>query len=133
MEGLLNQCHSISRGINSSRIFPISVRERAHPVLVDRFFPSSKLCSHCGYKHEELSLSERIWTCPECKVTHDRDVNASLNIKQEGIKLLKEQGITIVTQDDTITVRTMGIHAFGDRIRPHSVGAVVEELGVHSL
>lgn len=108
-------------------------RERVHLVLIDRFFPSSKLCSHCGYKYDGLSLSDRTWTCPGCKLAHDRDINASLNIKKEGIRLLKEQGITIITQDDTNTVGTTGIHAFGDRVRPHSIGAVVEELGIHSL
>jgi putative transposase len=108
-------------------------RERAHLILVDRFFPSSKLCSHCGYKHEKLSLSERTWACPECNRIHERDINASLNIKKEGIRLLKEQGITIITHEDTSTVGTTGIHAFGDHVRPHSLGAVVEELGIHSL
>ena len=108
-------------------------RERTHLVLVDRFFPSSKLCSHCRYKYDELSLSERTWTCPECNTVHDRDVNASLNLKQKGIRLLIEKGITIITQDDTHTVGTTGIHAFGDRVRPHSIEAMVEELGIHSL
>ena len=102
-------------------------RERNHLVLVNRFFPSSKLCSRCGYKNKDLSLSERTWTCPECNIFHDRDINASLNIKKEGFRLLKERGITIIAQDDTSTVGTTGIHAFGDRVRPHSIGAVVEE------
>ena len=108
-------------------------RERGHLVLVDRFFPSSKLCSHCGYKNEDLKLSERSWTCPECNTFHDRDVNASINLKKEGIRLLKENSIMIINNDDTSTVGTTGSHAFGDRVRPHSVGAVVDELGIHSL
>ena len=64
---------------------------------VDRFFPSSKLCSICGYKNEELSLSERKWTCPECGTHHHRDKNASTNIKKEGIRLLEERGITVIS------------------------------------
>jgi len=47
---------------------------------IDRFFPSSKRCFHCGYIKENLSLSEREWTCPECGCILDRDVNAAQNI-----------------------------------------------------
>ena len=106
-------------------------RERHHLVLVDRFFPSSKLCSNCGYKNENLTLKDRIWTCPECTTTHDRDINASLNLKLEGFRLLKEQEITIIHDDNT--VGTTGIHAFGDYVRPRYVEAMVEELGIQLL
>ncbi|MBN1214507.1 MAG: transposase, partial [Candidatus Lokiarchaeota archaeon] len=68
-----------------------------HYQEVDRFFPSSKLCSICGYKNEGLSLSEREWTCPECGTYHHRDKNASTNIKNEGICLLEERGITVIS------------------------------------
>src|SRR4028119_1412435 len=47
---------------------------------LDRFFPSSKRCSKCGYIHENLTLDIREWTCPECDTHHDRDINASTNI-----------------------------------------------------
>ena len=50
-------------------------------VVADRFFPSSKLCSSCGHRLTDLSLSERQWTCPGCGVCHDRDLNAALNLK----------------------------------------------------
>ena len=53
-------------------------------VVADRFFPSSKLCSVCGSKLEELSLSVRKWTCPSCGTCHDRDVNAALNLQNLG-------------------------------------------------
>lgn len=49
-------------------------------VIANRFFPSSKTCSECGYILEELSLSTRCWTCPCCGKTHDRDVNAAKNL-----------------------------------------------------
>ncbi|ACK71352.1 transposase, IS605 OrfB family [Gloeothece citriformis PCC 7424] len=49
---------------------------------VDRFFPSSKRCSNCGYIKEDLTLTDREWICPECSKFHDRDVNACLNILQ---------------------------------------------------
>jgi putative transposase len=47
---------------------------------LDRFFPSSKRCSKCGYIHENLTLDIREWVCPECSTHHDRDINASTNI-----------------------------------------------------
>lgn len=64
---------------------------------VGRFFPSSKLCSICGYKNKSLELAEREWVCPECSAHHLRDENASINLKKEGIRLLQEKGIIILT------------------------------------
>ncbi|MFJ1472406.1 RNA-guided endonuclease InsQ/TnpB family protein [Massilia orientalis] len=54
-------------------------------VLVDRWFPSSKLCSGCGYRLEALALDVRHWTCPGCGVSHDRDVNAAINLKNVAV------------------------------------------------
>jgi len=50
---------------------------------VDRFFPSSKTCSHCGYVLDELPLSVREWQCPICGAIHDRDINSAINILNE--------------------------------------------------
>ena len=50
--------------------------------LASRFYPSSKLCSECGYKNKDLKLKERSWVCPKCKVIHDRDINAAKNLEQ---------------------------------------------------
>ena len=55
-------------------------------VFVDKFYPSSKTCSHCGFKYKDLKLSDRFWTCPECNTLHDRDINAAVNILNEGMK-----------------------------------------------
>jgi len=57
-------------------------------VQIDRFFPSSKLCNCCGYKKTDLTLKDREWVCPECGVIHDRDLNAAINIKKEGQRIL---------------------------------------------
>jgi putative transposase len=51
---------------------------------IDRFFPSSQLCSQCGYRYRKLRLSERQWHCPQCGRDLDRDVNAAMNILREG-------------------------------------------------
>ena len=59
-------------------------------IKVDRWFPSSKTCSVCGYVlgKDELKLSDRSWNCPSCKSENDRDLNASVNILNEGLRCL---------------------------------------------
>lgn len=50
--------------------------------LAPRFYPSSKLCSCCGYKKVDLKLNERSWECPDCHTIHDRDQNAAINLER---------------------------------------------------
>ena len=57
-------------------------------IKVDRYFASSKLCNKCGYKNDNLQLSDREWSCPICGEKHSRDINAAINIKNEGIRLV---------------------------------------------
>jgi putative transposase len=61
-----------------------------HLVQVGKFFPSTKLCSACEYKNDNLSLSDREWTCPACGTEHIRDWNAAKNIRAEGLRILAE-------------------------------------------
>lgn len=58
-------------------------------IQIGTFFPSSKLCGHCGHKNKELELKDREWTCPNCGIHHDRDLNAAQNILKEGIRISK--------------------------------------------
>ena len=58
-------------------------------VKIGRYFPSSKMCSDCGWINQNLKLSDRKWTC-KCGETHDRDINASINILKEGLKIYGE-------------------------------------------
>ncbi|MBF1053288.1 MAG: transposase [Parvimonas sp.] len=57
-------------------------------VFIDRFYPSSKTCSCCGYKKKDLKLTDRFWACPKCNIKHDRDINAARNILIEGQRVL---------------------------------------------
>ena len=71
-------------------------------VKVDRFFPSSKLCSNCGWIKQDLTLKDRSWTCEVCNCDHDRDVNASKNILKEGISILESAGTVDYTGGDEV-------------------------------
>lgn len=53
-------------------------------VVIDRFYPSTKLCNICGFKNQSLTLADREWICPECGAEHDRDHNAAINILAAG-------------------------------------------------
>ena len=57
-------------------------------VFIDRFYPSSKRCNHCGYVNKGLTLKDRQWVCPECGSLIDRDYNAALNILEEGQRII---------------------------------------------
>ena len=60
-------------------------------IKIDRYYPSSQICSNCGYKNKDLKdLSIREWICQKCNTHHDRDINASINILHEGLRLLSK-------------------------------------------
>jgi len=79
-------------------------------VMIGRWYPSSQLCSSCGYRHQELSLSDRIWKCPACEAWHDRDHNAAKNIRDEGMRILLAVG------------HTERLNAYGANVRPATAG-----------
>ena len=57
-------------------------------VVIDRYYPSSKRCSNCGAVKNNLSLSERTYRCEACGNEMDRDLNAAVNIRNEGLRML---------------------------------------------
>lgn len=57
-------------------------------VQIDQWFPSSQICSHCNHQDSKKGLSIREWTCSNCHVKHDRDINAAINIKNKGLELI---------------------------------------------
>lgn len=61
-------------------------------IVIDQWYPSSKTCSACDHKLDELNLAVRQWTCPKCGTHHDRDQNAAVNILNEGLKQLEPAG-----------------------------------------
>ena len=66
-----------------------------HLAKIDQWFASSKTCSSCAFKMDKLSLSVREWHCPECNTHHDRDINAAINIKKQGVLKLKAEGLSV--------------------------------------
>lgn len=88
IKGLMKNKH-LSKSISkaqwyTSRLFLTNQCEKLgiELRLAPRFYPSSKLCSNCGYKNTELKLKDRTWTCPKCSIVHNRDINASINLEQ---------------------------------------------------
>lgn len=72
-------------GLFVQKLEHVALKYGTEIVKVDRFYPSSKTCSVCQYVNEYLSLRDRHWICPSCGTSHDRDLNASMNILRQGI------------------------------------------------
>ena len=66
-----------------------------HLVKIDPWFASSKTCHVCQHKVDAMPLNIRSWECPACHTLHDRDINAALNIKHQGIVKLKAEGLSV--------------------------------------
>ena len=94
VQGLLMN-HKLSKAISEVGFYKfkeiLSTKALANDkkvILVDRFYPSSKTCSVCWYKKEDLTLNDRSWVCPQCGTKHNRDINAAVNILLEGKRML---------------------------------------------
>jgi putative transposase len=64
-------------------------------VKIDQWFASSKTCSCCAHKVDSLPLKVRNWSCPVCHTEHDRDINAAINIRQQGVIKLRAEGLSV--------------------------------------
>ena len=98
VSGMLKN-HRLSKSIQDASFFEIkrqleykSKLAGSGVVEVDRFYPSTKLCSVCGFKLDTLDLSVRSWECPQCGAEHDRDINAARNILKEAARGYREAG-----------------------------------------
>ena len=66
----------------SSLLYHVAgIREKNEFMQANRFYPSSKTCFNCGYIHKELKRNDRVYVCPKCNNTIDRDLNASINLE----------------------------------------------------
>jgi putative transposase len=86
-----------------------SVWNRKHLAVIDRFYPSTRLCRGCGAVNRELTLSDRQWRC-DCGMSHDRDLSAAINIRDEGLRILAEG-------------YSERLNARGVRVRPATAGS----------
>ena len=73
------------------RLLKTKLEERGKKyIVVNKYYPSSKKCNVCGYIKDDLTIEERVWECPNCHKVHNRDINASINLKQEVLRIYKE-------------------------------------------
>ena len=72
-----------------------------HLVFADKFYASTKACSHCGYKNTELTLADREWDCPICHSHHNRDQNAGINLMNLAISTVGTTGIYASGEEET--------------------------------
>lgn len=93
-------------------------------ITIDKWYASSKRCNDCGFVNKGITLKTREWDCPQCGVHHDRDVNAALNIKEEGIRVCLASNIPS-------TAGTAETNACGDDVRHDALRgrAIVVESG----
>lgn len=94
--------NDLAFGLFVQKLEHIASKYGTKVVKVDRFYPSSKTCSVCQYVNERLSLRDRSWTCPSCGTSHDRDLNASVNILRQGIALSGSTRKTVLARQGAL-------------------------------
>lgn len=101
------KCHNLARAIGdvswSKFVTMLDYklgRDGKILIQVDRFFPSSKTCNRCGHSHKNLKLNDRDWKCVSCGERLDRDINAAINIRNEGFRILTDGSSGIACGDN---------------------------------
>ncbi|WP_028874659.1 RNA-guided endonuclease InsQ/TnpB family protein [Tepidiphilus margaritifer] len=110
----------IGFGMFRSQIEYKAKRYGTRLVIADRWYPSSRLCSVCGWKNEALTLSDREWSCPQCGTVHDRDLNAALNLK----RLATETALPVASPSGNGGTAAEDVSAVVGKVTPvrHEVG-----------
>lgn len=99
--------HKLAKSISNAswNLFMLKLQTQAlkygtEIIKIGRFYPSSQLCNACGYKKIDLVIKDRSWTCPTCNTYHDRDINAAINILNEGLRILTVRHTELACGDD---------------------------------
>ncbi len=89
--------HCLAQAVSDASFFEVqrqllykSEQSGGSVQVVDRWYPSSKTCHVCGWVKKDLTLSDRSWTCKQCGTVHERDLNASLNIRDEALRMVSD-------------------------------------------
>ncbi len=89
--------HCLAQAVSDASFFEVkrqllykAEQHGGYVQLVDPWYPSSKTCHNCGWIKKDLTLADREWTCLECRTVHERDLNASLNIRDEAIRIISD-------------------------------------------
>ena len=111
----INDC---GYGIFVNRLIQKGEEQGTSVIKVDRYFPSSQLCHCCGYQNHNLKLSDREWTCPNCGEHHIRDVNASINLKNEALNIRMRRAefkpMESVEDIQSLVLQALSIGAFDE-------------------
>ena len=104
-----------------SFITRLEQKAKFHNCLIiksDRFYPSSKTCSHCGYVKQDLKLSDRTWICPECSTEIQRDQNAAQNLKDNALKILVDdmKSALLLEQEEVMSMEDMEVEICNSEI-----------------
>ncbi len=89
--------HCLAQAVSDASFFEVkrqllykSEASGGYVQLVDRWYASSKTCHHCGWVKEDLTLADRVWVCQQCRAVNERDLNASLNVRDEALRLVTD-------------------------------------------
>jgi len=89
--------HCLAQAVSDASFFEVqrqllykTEQSGGYVQLVSRWYPSSKTCHTCGWMKKDLALDDREWACDQCGVVHERDFNASLNIRDEAFRLITD-------------------------------------------